>query len=873
MSLVLVVGMTPLPAFAGETDEALEAANTPLTADSQVNSPIKLDLSEIQFVYIEFETLAAHAGQNIAVGFEDDELVVEFAELAIIGPDDEAIALELTDAAEGIALFAADDGFASGVYRISSLKYRVSGDDAATYTVSFEDDDAVSYEFQVVEPASESGVTTEVFTIDEAGEYIQADDIASAMAAAGVDPESGPSGEGDSSDGLSAQAYDGFVIVLDAGHGGHDGGASKKEINLVEKEVNLKIAKYCKAKLEETPGVTVYMTRSTDVYLTLSERTQFAIDHNADLVVCLHNNAGGGSGSEVIVPRSGSWYREETYVTGSELGKVILSKLNALGLGTHGGVYSRDSSNGSKYPDGSLSDYYAMVNGPRQAGILGIIVEHAFVDNASDGAFLSDEANLKKLGEADAQAIIEYYDSSKGIDRLYWPVFDADYYLSKYADVKASYDSKLKALGHFKAYGMAEGRRGNDLLDVTYYKASYADLQKAFGDDWTKYYAHFMEYGMKEGRQGSAEFDPKYYKAANADLQNAFGNDWTKYYKHYVDFGKKEGRAATGDTSALFADSEPTAMFRMYNPNSGEHFYTSSENERNKVASAGWRYEGVSWSAPSKSASPVFRLYNPNAGDHHYTQSANERDQLVSAGWNYEGIAWRSDDAGTTPLYRLYNPNARSGAHHYTASTKEKDKLVSLGWRYEGISWYGLTPGSAVDPSDELIMGASQTSVDQMVRRYNAVGKKYPSGVYSKYGAPTIKDFCQILYEEATAEGVRPEVVFAQAMHETGWLQYGGDVKPEQCNFAGIGATGGGEPGNSFNMYGANSVRMGLRAQVQHLKAYASTESLKNERIDPRFTYVTRGSAITVRALAGKWATDSSYGDALISHIRALLKA
>lgn len=712
----------------------------------------------------------------------------------------------------------------------------------------------------VAASGEESGeVLTDVYTINEDGYYVETADISSALDAAGA--------------ALTAQSgsTDGFVIVLDPGHGGYDGGATG--IGFLEKDVNLKIAKYCKAKLEQTPGVTVYMTRTDDTFVSLSDRTKFAVNHKADLVASLHNNAGGGSGSEVIVPRNGSWYYAEAYLTGTELGRKILSALNGLGLKTHAGVYSRDCTTGDAYPDGTLEDYYALINGPRSNGILGIIVEHAFVDNGGDAAFLNNEANLKKLGEADAQAIIDYYSSSAGIDRLYWPIFDYDYYITHNNDGKnAAEGSKLKAFGYFKQTGMPAAQRGNVLLDPSYYKNAFGDLQKAFGNDMAKYYTHFVQYGMSEGRQASAEFDPKYYKAAHSDLQKAFGNDWTKYYKHFVDYGMKEGRTSTGDVAALFADSKPTPMYRLYNPNSGEHFYTESVEERDKVIQAGWRYEGTSWNAPSKSASPVFRLYNPNAGDHHYTQSANERDHLISVGWRDEGIAWRSDDAETTPLYRLYNPNAKSGAHHYTASANERDGLVKLGWKYEGISWYGLSEGVAAAASDDAIMGASQTSVDQMVRRYNAVGKSYPSSMYSKYGASNIRQFCQILYDEASAEGVRAEVVFVQAMHETGWLQFGGDVKADQCNFAGIGATGG-VPGNSFNTYGSNSVRMGLRAQVQHLKAYASTASLKNAKIDPRFDLVSRGSATTVKALAGKWAASSSYGNSLTSHLVALLEA
>lgn len=85
-----------------------------------------------------------------------------------------------------------------------------------------------------------------------------------------------------------------------------------------------------------------------------------------------------------------------------------------------------------------------------------------------------------------------------------------------------------------------------------------------------------------------------------------------------------------------------------------------------------------------------------------------------------------------------------------------------------------------------------------------------------------MQTFCQIFYDEAVAEGVDPGVVFAQAMKETGFLRFGGDVKIEQYNFCGLGATGGGAAGQAFG-----SVRLGVRAQVQHLKAYASQEDLK----------------------------------------------
>lgn len=180
------------------------------------------------------------------------------------------------------------------------------------------------------------------------------------------------------------------------------------------------------------------------------------------------------------------------------------------------------------------------------------------------------------------------------------------------------------------------------------------------------------------------------------------------------------------------------------------------------------------------------------------------------------------------------------------------------------------------------IMGTSQTTVSQMVRYYNSNASGYDTfkakyngkynGVLAKGGASTINQFAQIFYEEATAEGVRAEVAFTQCMKETGFLKYGGDVLPNQYNFAGIGATGV-VHGASFS-----NVRMGIRAQIQHLKAYGSISPLTNPCADPRFNLVKRGSAQYVEWLGIKenpngygWATSKSYGHDIVSMVNVLL--
>lgn len=134
------------------------------------------------------------------------------------------------------------------------------------------------------------------------------------------------------------------------------------------------------------------------------------------------------------------------------------------------------------------------------------------------------------------------------------------------------------------------------------------------------------------------------------------------------------------------------SMHRLYNPYTGEHLYTESRDERDGLTAIGWIYEGVGWTAPRGSQTPVWRLYNPYVagGDHHYTTSFKEYSDLGRLGWNREGVGWYSDDAKGVPLYRQFNPYAQVGTHNYTTSAEERDMLVRLGWHDEGVGWYGV---------------------------------------------------------------------------------------------------------------------------------------------------------------------------------------
>jgi len=154
------------------------------------------------------------------------------------------------------------------------------------------------------------------------------------------------------------------------------------------------------------------------------------------------------------------------------------------------------------------------------------------------------------------------------------------------------------------------------------------------------------------------------------------------------------------------------------------------------------------------------------------------------------------------------------------------------------------------DRDNPSIMGRETVPLDRFLsvveRRNPQLGRQAWTAVWKAYA-----DACDV-------EGVRQSVALVQMLHETNWLRFGGDVKLQQNNFAGLGVTGGGVPGLSFP-----DVRTGAMAHVQHLKAYASGEPLSSKLVDPRFKYVKRGSAPSMRSLTGKWAMDPLYGDKL----------
>ncbi len=158
---------------------------------------------------------------------------------------------------------------------------------------------------------------------------------------------------------------------------------------------------------------------------------------------------------------------------------------------------------------------------------------------------------------------------------------------------------------------------------------------------------------------------------------------------------------ATYDFAVEYA-VETRTVYRMYNPITSEHLFTTSESEYESLTAHNWKQEGRAWSSPTSSAKGVYRLYNPALGalgkmSHHYTTSKEEADKLVAEnGWQYDNggkpLFYSAEDAsgaldGANPVYRLYNGGL--SAHHYTLDSSENDSLTSYhGWKSEGVGFY-----------------------------------------------------------------------------------------------------------------------------------------------------------------------------------------
>lgn len=190
----------------------------------------------------------------------------------------------------------------------------------------------------------------------------------------------------------------------------------------------------------------------------------------------------------------------------------------------------------------------------------------------------------------------------------------------------------------------------------------------------------------------------------------------------------------------------------------------------------------------------------------------------------------------------------------YIKAVELRDFNISIGWEsatrtLKLRSILTICPGHI----EQIISNGSTTEVQlQLFLRNN-----------NENALNQFPDIPKLYREEANFEGVNYDIAFSQMCIETGFLRFGGDIRPQQNNFAGLGAIGGGAEAASFP-----SARIGVRAHIQHLKAYASLEPLVQQEVDPRFRFVTRGIAPTVDQLSGRWSADLDYG----TKIKAMFK-
>ena len=602
-----------------------------------------------------------------------------------------------------------------------------------------------------------------------------------------------------------AQAATGIIIAIDPGHGGSDSGAVAN--GLREKDLTLEVSLALKEELESYDGVTVVMTRSTDVRPSenlsedLSSRVQTAAAARADALVSIHFNSGSplARGAEVWYGNSSS-YNYATHTKGRQLSSNIQEELTDLGLADRG-IKTRDNPY-YNYPDGSTGDYYAIIRQAREENMPGIIVEHAFLTSSSDAQLLRDPAFVRSLGVADATGIAQTYGLSKGT----WERSGDTWRFVRDGQAKTGWFS---AGGRWYWAG-SDGRtiRGWSTINGRRY----------FFDDSTA-----MVTGWKK------DGESWYYLRPDGDMATGWVKDGSSWY------------------------------------------YLGSDG----VMATGWLLDGGTWYWLDPSSGAMVTGWVKVGGAWYHMAGSG----AMNTGWLLDGGTWYWLDPSSGAMV--------TGTHDVDGRTSS---FASSG------AWLGYVDGGGAPAADaasrsasradsvtnaagqRLIMSAPTASraeiIDAMEEAWDEVGYSYPSAL-SAGGAQTIRDFASVVYDEAVAEGVSPELVFVQAMKETGWLRFGGDVTVNQYNFSGIGAVGGGAKGATFP-----DVRTGIRAQVQHLRAYAdnsvTTASLANTVVDPRFTYVRKGAAPVVEYLGIQenpnhtgWAAAKNYGYDLVSMMKA----
>lgn len=786
------------------------------------------DVDNLSFIYIEKSHVDLGDAQRVALGFDgtpsDEPVALYCANTA----SEALIRFDVTSSADNTYLFSSSVS-AAGVYSLLKVEYasgatRIFPDDISDQMFSVGE---VSAPYRLRSDGDSDDQLEFVFTDDTGASF---DSLESAV---DVISEN------------SARARN-WVFVLDAGHGGWDSGAVGN--GLREKDLTLQIARYCRDELQKYAGVRVIMTRDSDASVTgvanttneLIARAQIARDNNATLFMSFHINSGGGTGAEIWIPRQASWYSSFNEL-GESLGQDVLNRLASVGLVNRGTKNDYYDLNGTQlyYPDGSNADSLSVIRNCRQYGIPAVLVEHGFIDNRNDAGLLANKSYLKKMGQADALAIANQFGLSK--------VAKPDPVVSEMRDgkIKLSWDSIPNASKYAIALCKSDGSFNTYTYDCTGTSYEIDGLEN--GKTYT-----FLVQAYANGDWNTYTSDDyltcKLIPSPEAHAEATGDGEVTVSWK-----------AVAGAERYAVAEKTADGSYRTYTlDEKGTSFKVSDlANGVTHRFLVQARVDG-SWSSTADgylcSAAP--------SGTVRPKVSAKAGDRSVELSW------------GHVPGATRYAVAVRQGSGYktYTLDCAKESytvKGLSNGTSYSflvqawnGSSWSTFSDADLVACTTlgTPIMGKSAASVSSMVSLYNSTGHIYPT-IYASKGATTINDFCQIVSEEANAEGVKAEILFAQAMYETGWLQFGGSVKAEQCNFGGIGAVNATAGGASFG-----DVRSGLRAQVQHLKAYASKEPLNNPCVDPRFEKVKRGVAPCVEDLNGRWAVPGDgYGQRISS--------
>lgn len=400
-----VLLVTAIPVLAEGKENAGMAEETMVQADTALN------YMTVGSAYIE-----APGSQTLVAGIGDGTQQIERAELTVVNEwtgEEDRIEAERLDTESAVFSRSYEDDSAAGSYLAVRLQYTVNGQEYQVELSEIGMEIRYGVNTEVETAPNEIGVNEDssmnIVAVDREGNAVGGKEIGAALAEAEAEAQTFAGG-------AEPRGRQNLVLVLDPGHDNTHAGA--QGFGLGEEQLNLKIAQYCRASLEKCSGVTVYMTREdsgecpspgTPKGTCNLNRVKLAERVGADFYISFHINSSVSSqpkGVEIYYPNEN--YRPDLSGESKELAEKVLDKLVALGLEERE-VKVWNSQNGSTYPDGSLADYLTITSECKLRGIPSILIEHAFISNAEDAAFLSSEENLKKLGEADAEAIKEYF--------------------------------------------------------------------------------------------------------------------------------------------------------------------------------------------------------------------------------------------------------------------------------------------------------------------------------------------------------------------------------------------------------------------------------------------------------------------------------